>query len=122
MIVAVGTDIVKVARIELAMTKRGFVERILTAHEIELIRRSLEHDKVDRFEKVAARFAAKEAIYKVLPFEPGTWHNIEIIENERGAPQAVVHCPEWNSETDRMHVSLSHEREFAVAFAVYERV
>jgi holo-[acyl-carrier protein] synthase len=113
MIIAVGTDIVEVSRITKAMESPRFVQRVLTHQEREFIR--------DPW-RVAGRWAAKEAIAKclsVLGYQL-SWQDVEILNNEQGVPYARIHKEGFSSEKFKLHVSISHEKKMAMAFAVLE--
>lgn len=113
----VGIDIIKVDRIRKAIEKHGrrFAKRVLTDHEDAYVR--------DRPENFAGRWAAKEAVSKVLGLgvRGVGWREIEIIRLPTGAPmcrlhdRALVRANQLGME--RIAVSISHEREFAVAIA-----
>ena len=106
MIVRVGVDLVSVNRIRKAMERPGFVERILQPEE----RR--EPLTVEYF---AGRWAAKEAIVKCLG---GVMTDHVVGTDEVGAPVVLSSVPSGH----RVHVSISHERDHAVAVAVLEKV
>ncbi len=113
-----GVDIIEISRIGSVVERFGerFLQRIYTPAEISYCR--------GRAANLAARFAAKEATMKAL----GTgvrgvgWKDIEIARRESGAPHILLH--------DRAHLraqrlgieglslSISHSREYAVAFVV----
>ena len=82
-----GTDIVEISRIRDDIEKMGdrFLNRIYTQNEIEYC----ESKKSQKYQSYAARFAAKEAIYKALSkyinFEY-TWKDFEILNDEKGKP------------------------------------
>jgi len=113
----VGIDIIKVERIRRAIEKHGrrFAKRVLTDHEDAYVR--------DRPENFAGRWAAKEAVSKVLGLgvRGVGWREIEIIRLPTGAPmcrlhdRALVRADQLGME--RIAVSISHEREYAVAIA-----
>ena len=113
----VGIDIIKVDRIRKAIAKHGrrFAKRVLTDHEDAYVR--------DRPENFAGRWAAKEAVSKVLGLgvRGVGWREIEIIRLPTGAPmcrlhdRALVRANQLGME--RIAVSISHEREYAVAIA-----
>jgi holo-[acyl-carrier protein] synthase len=112
MVVGVGVDIVEVARIENAIKKRDrFVRRILTEREEVYCTTA---------EKVAGRWAAKEAIVKALgiKFHPS---QIEIINDPLGQPHVSFYSHQFDSKRLRVFVSISHEKKHAVAVAVVER-
>lgn len=110
MIVAVGIDLVEVARIEKAMRRPAFLPRILTPAERELIQTP---------KRVAGRWAAKEAIAKAVGRHL-TWHDVEILPGKNGEPLVVVHHPDWNSLAHKIHLSITHEKSHAAAVAVLE--
>ncbi|MEW6064544.1 ACP synthase [Desulforamulus profundi] len=114
----IGTDIIEIERIELAVSRSGqqFLDRVFTPAEQE-------HCK-GKVQCLAGRFAAKEAILKAL----GTglrelrWTNIEILPNYLGKPEvkltgAALELAE-KMDVARVLVSISHDRGRAVAFAV----
>ena len=91
MIVGTGVDLCEVDRIKLAMERHGrrFAERVYTAREIEYCER-----KANKFERFAARFAAKEAGMKAL----GTgwrggirWRDFEVTNLRSGRPTLAFH-------------------------------
>lgn len=110
MIQAVGVDIVEIGRIERAMRRPRFVERIFTEREREFL---------DSPAAVAGRWACKEAIAKCLP-KRIRWHDVEVLTGERGEP--IVHFAGLKAMVpdSRLHVSISHERSHAVAVAILE--
>ncbi|MBO0798616.1 MAG: holo-ACP synthase [Blastocatellia bacterium] len=126
MIVGIGVDIVEISRLERALAQHGgrFRDRVFTPREIafcEIVARSAE--------RYATRFAAKEAARKAIgaatPVAALAWHDIEIISSTEGAPKLEFHgrAAELSAllKVTRAHVSLSHERQHAVAFVVLER-
>ncbi len=123
MIRGIGTDMVLVSRIEAVLGRQGdrFARRILTDAEWQ---RYADHGQPARF--LAKRFAAKEAILKALGTGLGqgmSWHCIQIDRNLLGAPIVVLS----GAALSRLNVggggtmllSLSDEREQALAFAVW---
>ena len=112
MILGIGTDIVEVARIERMIKEQPrFLERILTAKE---------RTEVLSVIRIAGRWAAKEAIYKAVDFNP-TWQDIEIENDAHGQPLAVVLSGQMRPNS-RLFLSISHERSHAVATALYEEL
>jgi holo-[acyl-carrier protein] synthase len=112
-----GIDIIKVERIQKAIKKHGrrFAKRVLTDHEDAYVR--------DRPENFAGRWAAKEAVSKVLGLgvRGVGWREIEIIRLPTGAPMVRLHDRAKRRADqlgmERVAVSISHEREYAVAVA-----
>lgn len=124
MIRGIGTDLVLVSRIEAALGRQGerFARRILTPDEFA---RFADHGQPARF--LAKRFAAKEAIMKAL----GTglagglsWQHMQIDRDPLGAPVVVLSGAAAQRVADgggRMLLSLSDEREQALAFALWSQ-
>lgn len=108
MIEGLGLDIVEVSRIAEAMQRDGFLERVLTPAE-----RGLGLTP----ERVAGRWAAKEALAKALGMKL-SWQDVEILNAPDGRPVVAV---QGLGDDLRVHVSISHERGLAVATAIVER-
>ena len=85
MLKGLGCDLVEVARIEDAMKKEGFAQRVFTEHELHAIEKK-------GAQTAAGYWAAKEAVSKALGvgFVGFTMQDIEIITDEMGAPQAFL--------------------------------
>lgn len=124
MIVGVGIDLVAVGRLESALAAWGerFERRVFTAGERTYCR----HQRRPGL-AFAARFAAKESFSKAL----GTgladglrWTDVEVVLDQAGAPGlALTGAARALAErrgADRLHLSLSHDREFAIAVVVLE--
>ncbi len=115
---SVGVDIIEIPRIQAALERWGerFLNRVYTPDELKRYRK--------RVPELAARFAGKEAVMKVL----GTgnrgvaWREVEILPIRGGKP--VVRLYNRAEARARMLgltevvISLSHSREYAVASAV----
>lgn len=124
MIFGIGTDIVEVSRIEDSLHQFGeaFAKKILAKSELPSYRES--HIKA-RF--LAKRFAAKEAFSKSLGTglrAPATFQNIAVSHDELGKPVLVL-APELQDFLDlkniqKMHLSISDEKNLAAAFVVLE--
>lgn len=116
-----GIDIVRVARIAETLRRFGprFTGRVLTPTEAAYVR--------DRAETLAGRWAAKEAVSKVLGLGVRGigWRDIEIERLPTGQPAVRLHGrAERRAEQlgmGRIAISISHEAEFAVAIASGER-
>jgi len=121
-IVAHGIDLVDCPRIEAMIERHGerFVQRVFTAAE-----QAYAEANKNKIEKLAGRFAAKEAILKLM----GTgwrgkiaWTDIEIINNSSGQPEVTL-GGEVEKIADKLgikHISISitHTANFAIASAV----
>ena len=114
----IGVDLVDIDRIigVLERFPQRFILRVLTDAEAAYCR--------GRVERIAGRWAAKEAISKVLGLgvRGVGWREIEILPNYAGAPQVRLHArAARRAETlglEEVTVSISHERRMAVAVAV----
>lgn len=112
-----GIDIIQVARIKATLAKFGrrFARRVLTDSEDRYVR--------DRPENFAGRWAAKEAVSKVLGLgvRGVGWTEIEIQRLPTGAPAVRLHGRAARRAEqlgmDRIAVSISHEADYAVAIA-----
>lgn len=125
--VKTGVDIVEVGRIKKNIEKYGndFLNRIFTPKEIEYC----ESKKIVKFQSYAARFAAKEAVFKALSdfidnkFQI-EWKNIEIINNKNGRPHVHIYDNlkdnlERNiKQSYEIDISISHIKEIAIANVV----
>lgn len=124
MIFGIGTDIVEVNRIEASIAQFGddFARRILADSEFASYQQS--HIK-PRF--LAKRFAAKEAFSKALGTglrAPATFQNIAVSHDDLGKPILVLAAELQSMLTGRKitqtHISISDEKNLAVAFVILE--
>lgn len=120
--ISCGTDIIEVDRIKRAINKNGtkFLNKIFTENEISYC----ESKNKMKFQHYAARFAAKEAVYKAISKvikRDYSWQDIEIVNEESGKPIANLKFDK-ESIID-IDVSLSHIDKYATATAVitYEK-
>ena len=112
-----GIDIIDVARIRDALARFGprFAGRVLTSAEAAYVR--------DRPETFAGRWAAKEAVSKVLGLgvRGVGWREIEIVRLPTGQPMVRLHGRARRRAEQlrlgRVAVSISHERAYAIAIA-----
>lgn len=126
--ITTGVDIIEVERIKNAIEELGesFLNRIFTEKEIDYCNKS----NLVRYQHFAARFAAKEAVFKALSEfiegrEDAVWKNIEILNLDSGKPYINVERVIKNIKktVDNIYikdidVSISHVKEFAVASVV----
>ncbi len=116
----IGIDIIEIARIERAIARWGgsFLHRIYT--ELEL---KLSHSKPS---SLAARFAGKEAVVKAIGTQTKGigWREIEILAEPDGKPLVRLYGKAQNQADSlglgKLAISLSHSKEYAVAFVVGE--
>jgi holo-[acyl-carrier protein] synthase len=124
-IVGIGVDLVSIERLRGVLDRYGarFLDRVLTADERTYCQR---HQ--DQAPQVASRFAAKEAALKAL----GTglargirWRDLEVRRDAQGPPRMYLSGRAAEEAAAlgvaRIHLSLSHDRNSAVAMVVLER-
>ena len=122
MLIGIGVDISKVSRFEKWVKDEKMIPRFFNAAEINNCR-SIQ----SACEHYAARFAAKEAFGKALGVGLAGYDmkDIYIVNDENGRPELKVENKakdllESKCENPIIHVSLSHEKEYATAFVVIE--
>jgi holo-[acyl-carrier protein] synthase len=116
-----GVDLIEVSRVQAVLEKYGerFLSRVFTESELAYCR--------GRLPQLAARFAAKEAVSKMLGTgiqhpQGVNWRDIEIVSDELGKPfvqlsgKAAQRAAEMNLTT--LSISLSHTHEHAIAIIV----
>ena len=113
-----GVDLVQIQRIAALLDRYGerFARRVFTDRELAACRQ--------RPDRLATRFAAKEAVSKALGTGIGriSWREIEVINDPAGRPELVLsgQAAELAAELGLREwaISLSHSREQAIAFVV----
>ena len=121
-IVAHGIDLVDCPRIEAMIERHGerFIQRVFTTAE-----QAYAEANKNEIEKLAGRFAAKEAVLKLM----GTgwrgkiaWTDVEIINNSSGQPEVTlggeVEKIAEKLGIEHISVSITHTANFAIASAV----
>jgi phosphopantethiene--protein transferase domain len=122
MIAGIGVDIIEIDRVEAALKKNdNFLVRVFCKEEIDYM-----INKKSMLQHAAGMFAAKEAISKALGsgIRGFSLKDIEIKRDQRGKPFVTL----YNGAKDlaegfgnyRLHLSISHGRDNAVAYAVLE--
>lgn len=120
MIIGIGVDIIEISRIQAAVDRSSFSNRVFSPAE----RDYCEGKGCHRAASYAARFAGKEAVVKALGtgFTAGTWQDIEIVTTLEGCPQVRLHGyyakVAEQQGVEQVHISLSHSRDNAVAYVV----
>ena len=113
----IGIDIIEIDRIESVLARFGdrFTSKIFTESECAYCDASAKPS-----ERYAARFAAKEAIAKVVKDGPSGWYwrQIEIQKQESGAPKVVLSGELRASYPHQIVVSFSHSRDYVAAVAL----
>lgn len=118
--VTCGIDIIEVSRVQDAIENLGekFLNKIFTPLEIEYC----SGKKQMMYQHFAARFAAKEAIFKAMSnllddkYEI-TWTDVEVLNDEKGKPYVCFVGKDYH-EIEQIDISLSHLKEYAVANCV----
>ena len=124
MIYGVGTDIVKISRIQEMKSLSAFAEKILSSKEMK-IASSFNEKRLIKF--LAKQFAGKEAVSKAFGTgirKPILFKDIEILRDENGKPLlnplGGVKKTMINLGISKSHVSLVDENDYAIAFAILE--
>jgi holo-[acyl-carrier protein] synthase len=122
MILGVGIDVVHVERIRRWVSVPGLVERYFHPEEVVDARSRGSGESLS----LAARFAAKEAFGKALGTGLAGMRlgDIQVVNDPSGRPEIVLHGTALArfgaAGGARVHVSLTHERDNAVAVAIIE--
>ena len=120
MIIGVGIDIIEIERIKESVDKFGnkFLNKIYTKSELEYCL-----TKSSKYQHLAARFAAKEAVYKALTtgwHEKATWQDIEISNEPNGMPIVTLKgkLKTFLSNNSSLKISMSHSRDYVSCVAI----
>ena len=122
MLIGVGCDVIEIARVQKAIEREAFVERVYAPNEIAYCR-SRGKQAAASF---AARFAAKEAVLKALGtgLRGGELQEIVITNDALGKPR--VRLVGYHAQlaeqlgVKNIAISMSHSREMALAYVVME--
>ena len=122
----VGTDIIEVARIEKLIKEKGdkFLNRIYTQNEIDYC----ESKGPSKYQCYAGRFAAKEAVFKILSVhflntkKPLIFKNIEILNRKDGSPYINILNHVMIACLPDMDISISHIKKYATAVAINSKI
>ena len=112
-----GVDIIEVDRIKEAIESQGeiFLNKVYTQNEINYCK---DTNKM-KYQHYAARFAAKEAVFKAISSKiennkQDIWKSIEILNDENGKP--IVNISKLNLKNiTSMDLSITHIKEYAIA-------
>ena len=120
MIVGIGNDIIEIERIEKAISKEGFKNKVYTQKELENIKK-----RGDRVETYAGIFSAKEAISKAIGtgVREFSLTDLEILNDDLGKPYVVVSekldkIIKSKKEDYQIEISISHSKKYAIAMAI----
>ncbi|SFG00291.1 holo-[acyl-carrier-protein] synthase [Desulfotomaculum arcticum] len=119
-LVGVGTDIIEIARVQKAAANKQnsrFINRVFTENEISFCTA-----RRNPWPSFAARFSAKEAVFKALGTGLTNWQEVEILNGGDKPPVVVLSGTAEQIARSlgigKILVSVSHDKERAVAFAV----
>jgi len=120
MIVGIGNDIIEIERIEKAISKEGFKNKVYTQRELENIEK-----RGNRTETYAGIFSAKEAISKAIGTGVREFSliDLEILNDDLGKPYVVVSekldkILRNKKENYQIEISISHSKKYATAMAI----
>ena len=120
MIIGIGNDIIEIERIEKAILKEGFKNKVYTQKELENIEK-----RGNRTETYAGIFSAKEAISKAIGtgVREFSLTDLEILNDDLGKPYVVVSekldkILKTKKEDYQIEISISHSRKYATAMAI----
>ena len=115
-----GVDIIEISRVKESIESLGerFINRVFTEKEIEYC----ESKKMQKYQHYAARFAAKEAVFKAISKILNgkydiTWKDIEVLNDENGRPYIKL-SEQFANKIEDIDISISHCKEYAVANVV----
>ena len=120
MIVGIGNDIIEIERIEKAISKEGFKNKVYTQKELENIEK-----RGDRVETYAGIFSANEAISKAIGtgVREFSLTDLEILNDDLGKPYVAVSekldkIIKDKKEDYQIEISISHSKKYATAVAI----
>jgi holo-[acyl-carrier protein] synthase len=120
MVLGLGIDIIEIDRIKKSIEKYGdrFLNKVFTPEEIKYC-----SSKFNKFQHFAARFAAKEAVYKALAsgWQSGLrWKDIEIQNDSAGMPSinASGKLKSFLSDNTQLRISISHSENYVTSVAI----
>jgi holo-[acyl-carrier protein] synthase len=125
-IISIGIDLIEVERVRQTMKRTPrFVERVFTERE----RAYCDSRGAMAAPSYAARFAAKEAALKALKtgWRDGiAWQDVEVASQDSGAPYLILtgKAKEIFDQmgANKIHLSLSHTSEHAIAQVIFEKI
>ncbi|MGV3654612.1 MAG: holo-ACP synthase [Noviherbaspirillum sp.] len=128
MIYGIGTDIIRIERVQQALERHGdrFAEKILGPEELAKYHARRQRSAARGLRFLATRFAAKEAFSKALGLGmrmPMTWRAMQTLNAPSGRPVAVTSgALKDYMDLHRLaaQVSLTDEADYAVAFVIIE--
>ncbi len=125
MIAGIGVDIVDIGRVESLLSRYGerFTQRVFTEAEAAYARGSVKPG-----ERLAGRFAVKEAVLKAFGTGKSQgirWRDVETVRGPMGRPEVMLYGKAANYmkklNADAIHVTITHDGGKAVAFVIIEK-
>jgi len=120
MVVGLGIDIIEIARVKKSIDEYGslFLNKVFTDDEIIYC-----NNKFNKYQHFAARFAAKEAVYKAMASgwkEGLRWKDIEIENEPTGMPKVKPSGKLKNflSSNKELKISISHSDNYVTCVAI----
>lgn len=120
MVIGIGIDIIEIDRIKKSIDENGekFLEKVYTANELKYCL-----SKKNKYQHLAARFAAKEAIYKAISSNWNSelsWQDMEIINTPNGMPEVKFqgNLEKFLSNEKSLKISMSHSRDYVTCVAI----
>jgi len=120
MVLGLGIDIIEIDRVKKSIEKYGdkFLDKVFTEGEINYCNK-----KFNKYQHYAARFAAKEAVYKALSSgwkEGLRWKDIEIQNDPSGMPSVNTQgkLDYFLANNTQLRVSISHSENYVTAVAI----
>jgi len=110
----IGIDIIETNRIKKLIRNKKFINRIFSKDEIFYCSK-----KKYSTQHFAVRFACKEAVWKALNNKKISLKNITVINDKTGKP-AIKISGENKHLGEKIKISLSHTKNYAVAVAIYQ--
>ncbi|MEW6506112.1 MAG: holo-ACP synthase [Bacteroidota bacterium] len=120
MVLGIGIDIIEINRIKKSVDRFGerFLNKIYTEIELEYCLK-----KKNKYQHLAARFAAKEAIYKALSNdtkEVYSWQDVEIYNEINGLPRVKFYgnLKDFLNQGKELKISMSHSENYVTCVAI----
>jgi holo-[acyl-carrier protein] synthase len=120
MVIGIGIDIIEIDRIQKSIDEYGdsFLNKIFTETELDY---SL--PKKNKYQHLAARFAAKEAIFKALSSEEAavnSWKEIEVYNESNGLPRVKLNgsLKDYLGKDKEIKLSMSHSNNYVACVAI----
>ena len=120
MVLGIGIDIIEIERIQKSIEEYGdaFLNKIYTKTEIDYC-----ISRPNKYQHLAARFAAKEAIYKALSADTEkiySWQDVEIYNELNGLPRVNFYgsLKNYLGNEKQLKISMSHSENYVTCVAI----